>query len=328
MSDHAIVVGIKTYPGLQNLDGPCNDALAFRDWLLDPDGGNLDPGNVRVRLTSDYPAPNGVGDAHPTASDLADLFRDLIRRAAVGEHIGERLFVFVAGHGFADSQDIDSAALFAANAEFLFPLHVAVMHYVSFLQRAWAFEELIVIMDSCRSTNPMHEISKPALPRINPHPNSGRVKVFVGFGATFTQVAREKEFDGEVRGVFSMALLDALENAKPNRLGRVTGSIVKKYVHNGIRKFADNVDAEIEADEHKDVLFVARPPTGIPIEFRIREALIGKQLVVLFGGREEVHREVVVASPVSVPLEPGLYTATIGETFVNLEVPVNDTVTL
>ncbi len=37
--DWAIVVGIRFYPELDNLDGPENDAKAFRNWLVSPTGG-------------------------------------------------------------------------------------------------------------------------------------------------------------------------------------------------------------------------------------------------------------------------------------------------
>lgn len=330
MADHAIVIGIQVYPGLQNLQGPCNDAEAFRDWLLDPNGGGLDLDNIKMALTTEFDAPSGVDDAHPTTVDLEKLFREHVTAAARQQHVGERLFVFVAGHGFADSQDMQSAALFTANAEFFYPLHMAIMCYVDFLHRAWAFDELIVIMDSCRSTNPMYEVAKPALPRISPHANSSRVKRFIGFGAAFSKVAREREFEGSYRGIFSTALLDALRNAKPNQLGRVTGTIVKKYIHNGIRKYAENVDPEIDAREDKDVLFVRRAVSDIPVEFRVDVTRYGRDLVVLFGGRDEIHRITVSSSPLIVSLEPGLYVAKLEGTqqSVAFEVPVDEAVTI
>lgn len=333
MTDHAIVIGIDVYPGLNNLKGSLNDAKEFRDWLLNPSGGNIDPVNLDHCILEVEPDTSEVDDAHPTRDELEDLFRPLVKKAAKGKHIGKRLFVFCAGHGFADSQDAKSAALFAANAESTFPLHLAVLYYVNFLQRAWAFDEIIVVLDSCRSTNPMHEIGKPQLPRINPHANSGKVKVFVGYGAIFNSVSREREFDGISRGIFTMAFMDALKNAKPNTRGRVTGSMVKNHVHNVIEKFAGDVDIgpiEIDANEKKDVLFLRREPNGVPVEFELDPAHHGLELVILFGGQELVHRQSITDSRVSIPLEPGLYIAQIeiAQVTVQFEVPVNEKVRL
>ena len=75
MADHAVVIGIDTYPGMSNLKGPSNDANAFENWLIDPNGGKVDPNNIDKILTRDYPDINNIDDAHPVVSDLENLFR-------------------------------------------------------------------------------------------------------------------------------------------------------------------------------------------------------------------------------------------------------------
>ncbi|MCZ6890438.1 MAG: caspase family protein [Gammaproteobacteria bacterium] len=336
MADHAVVIGIDTYPGFSDLQGPCNDADAFRAWLIDSNGGGLDPANVMPRQPlwiREFPAPVGVADARPVLSELETLFRPLVTRAALRQHTDGRLFIFAAGHGFADSQDMNSAALFTANAELLFPLHLAVIDYANFFRRTWAFDEVILIMDACRSTNALQQISKPPLPRVNPHANAKKVKMFVGYGAGFDQVARERAVNGTVRGIFTMALLDALKNANPNRQGRVNGTTVKRHIHNSINSFAGDVSIpppEILADEDKDVFFLARPAPGIDVEFNVDAAHHNHELVIEFGGVDEVYRANVVATPVTVMLSPGLYKARIEGTTAStkFEVPSDVDVTL
>ena len=39
--DWAVVVGVRLYPDLGDLDGPENDAQAFYDWLVAPEGGDV-----------------------------------------------------------------------------------------------------------------------------------------------------------------------------------------------------------------------------------------------------------------------------------------------
>ena len=56
--DHAVVVGITNYPSLSQLKGPENDAKAFRDWLVDKDGGAIPKGNVSCILSSQFAETN------------------------------------------------------------------------------------------------------------------------------------------------------------------------------------------------------------------------------------------------------------------------------
>ncbi len=314
MADHGIVIGIDSYPGIRDLQGPCNDARAFEQWLLSKHGGGLKRRNVEMLLTSHFPAPTGIEDAHPIEAELAGLFRPLIRRAVRREHTKGRLFIYLAGHGLADPQEIDSAALFAADAEPVsFPTHLAVVEYANFFRRTWAFDEVILIMDACRTTNILHQISKPPLPRVPPHPNAHKVKVFTAFAAGFGQVARERAFPGgTVRGIFTTALLDALENASPNARSRVNGSAIKRHVHNTIDSFAGEIQVpppNIHAEESADVFFVTRKGAGVDVDFELRDEHLNRDLIVLFGGTREVARETIDSSKLTLRLPLGLYKA-------------------
>lgn len=334
MADQAVVIGIETYPGMNDLEGPCNDAVAFKNWLLRLDGGGLDPGNVDILLTRDFSPPIGVADAHPVLAELEELFRPLVIKAAQHKHTEGRLFIFVAGHGFADSQDMKSAALFTANAEILFLPHLAVIQYANYFRRHWAFDQVILIMDACRRTNELQQICEPPLPRVRAHPNAHKVKMFVGFGAGFNQVARERAFaGGKVHGIFTMALLDALEKANPNAIGRVNGSAVERYIHNNIDSFAGGASIkppDFDVNQQKDVLFVKRGPFLVDVVFDIDAVHVNQVLIIAFGGVNEVYREAVAASPVTVRLSPGLYKARIAGTpaATNFEVPTDGNVTL
>lgn len=157
--------------------------------------------------------------------------------------------------------------------------------------------------------------------------------MFIGYGAGFNQVARERIFeDGTVHGIFTMALLDAFNNAKPNKLGRVNGTAIKRHIHNSIDTFAGYVkisSPEIDAKEEKDVFFVARQASVIEVKFNIETAHHNHELVIEFGGVDEVHRVNIDRSSVTVMLSPGLYKARIEGTTasINFEVPKNDNIT-
>ena len=331
-NDYAVIIGIERYPGLNDLQGPCNDAVAFKNWLLREDGGNLLAENVKTLMTTDYPPPISINDAHPVRSDLEQLFRPLVTKAAKKEHIAERLFIFVAGHGLADSNDADSAALYTADADNYNPFHLAVLDYGNYFKRTYAFDEIIMVLDTCRVINLMHAINKAPVPNVKPHSNAGKVKIFIGFGTGYGQESREKMIDGKVRGIFTATLLDALDNAEPNRNDRVTGSSIKKYIHNAIYSIAGDTiisPPEIIADNYKDVVFAVRENSKkYVINFLVRPEMLNHELVILFGGRKEQERVTICDQSVSVELHQGLYKVNIEGTNISKTIEVTNNVTI
>lgn len=341
MADHGIVIGIDGYPGLSDLKGPCNDAQSFKSWLLDPTKGGLNDENVNTILSRDlHMASSDIADARPLQSELENLFMPYIEAAANKQHIDGRFFIFVAGHGFADPDDMESAALYAANAQKLFAANLAISVYVHFFRRQWLFDEIILIMDACRSTSIFHQMGAPPLPRLTAHPNAHKVKTFLGYGAAFNKVTREKEFEDETRGVFTTAVLDALENAPANRMGRVTGSVVKNHIHNIINGIAGRdtaAELDIHVDNAKEVLFLSRASVGgqddvpfIETEFNVQDGHVGNTLVLEKHDGELVVRHQIDSKSFSLNLQSGFFRARIVElNFQQLvEVPGNGSVNL
>jgi hypothetical protein len=333
MSDYAVVIGIENYPGLVNLQGPCNDVDSFVQWLEDPNGGGLDEQNIAKKTCKDFPQPLGPEDAHPVLADLENLFRTLVTKAAENKHTDGRLFIYVAGHGFSEQQDMDSAALITAGADLYNNMHMAVLDYANFFRKAWAFKEIIVLMDTCRTTNPMQSISKAPLPKILPHINANKVKMFTGFATGHNNIARERDMGGHVRGIFTTAFIDALEKAVPNKRGIVNGSAIKNFLHNNIDTFAGAEvvsPPEIKLDQFKEVTFLCRDAYLEGINIVVGADKINKTLIIKFGGQEEVYREVIETNEINLSLQPGLYKVEITDTQINrnIEVPKDARITL
>src|SRR4051794_36034806 len=102
-TDHAIVIGINNYPGIPPpLNGPENDAKSFRDWLVADDGGKVPAGNVRTIVSSDYqPSPEPIA-AEPKVDQFTDAVDALEDMGQAGQGTaGRRLYLYLAGHGFA-----------------------------------------------------------------------------------------------------------------------------------------------------------------------------------------------------------------------------------
>ena len=113
--DYAVVVGIAGYPKLGDLDGTENDAIAFSEWLVSADGGDVPRQNVKLVLSSDYPYNGRPTEALPTTALVDQKFDELIEDGlGQGGRLGRRLYMFFAGHGIAP--DIDETALLMANA--------------------------------------------------------------------------------------------------------------------------------------------------------------------------------------------------------------------
>ena len=316
--DFAVVVGITMYPGFKNLDGPENDAQEFIDWLKAPNKGDVPDAHIARRLTShDHPPlPNTADDAHPWEDELNQLFKVHVQNAALGKRIGRRLYIYAAGHGFADPTDMSTAAIYAANAEDLFPPHVTATAYANFFRQAAAFDEIVLIMDCCRTTSSLQSVRNPPVPNLAPRAGAKNVRMFTAFGASFGSPAREKVFGAKSRGIFTMALMEALERCDPDPHGNVTGQLIKNYIHNRIDALASpvKVDPPEIPIASRDITFLVRQNTPLTnITFAIPADAVGHDLVI-DQSPIEVHREPVQGATAQVPLKPGLYKARVDAT--------------
>jgi hypothetical protein len=276
--DCAIVAGVSRYPGLSDLGGPVNDALAFRDWLVEPDGGGLDPANVEIILSPD-PFPGG-GDpsiAPPTSDQIAAAFRRLQARGkglALGKTIGRRLYIFLAGHGF--SPDKTQPALLTANADEDNLFHVPGRAYAEwFKNRAW-FDEVVLVMDCCREQRAVVPLEVIWPDRNSPKGPSKRF--FYVFAAQKGSVALERPFpeDGDkVHGLVSWALMKGLRGAArdPSDGGRITGRSQKGFVTNHVKALAGAADGtdvrgdaapDVSCSDFDDAVVFAVAPAALP----------------------------------------------------------------
>ncbi len=329
---YAIVIGINDYPlsGLQALKGPVNDAEDFYAWLRDSAGGNLPESNIQRILSSDFRAE----DVLPTPNQVESLFEPFIVNGVQGRY-GERLYIFAAGHGFGDPADIGNTALYAANAKRMFPWHIAVTDYVEWLRRHAVFDEIILIMDCCRTVNSWHSIREPQYVVSAGSPAADKVRYFYAFAVGRGQVARERSFaDGRSSGIFTQAVLDALRVTGPDEQGRVTGSLLKNQIHNSLDKFAGNASIEppeIRLDSFRDITFLRRKKAAaLPVQVDL-QPYSGTETLVLYNGEfKEIRQELASAASLSLELEPGLYKIAVSKTSRQkiFEVPNNERITV
>ncbi len=120
---------------------------------------------------------------------------------------------------------------------------------------------------------------------------------------------------GDIRGIFTKTVLDALDRAPPDEQGQVTGRIVKGYVHQNLRAVAGDTpveDPEFDVDDEKDIVFLTRPAApGTAVRLHL-DPFTGPVIIVIYRGPdEEVLRIEATSADVTVKLPPGYYKPTV-----------------
>lgn len=203
MPDHAVIIGISRYPGLTNLQGPGNDLAAFEQWLLDPAGGGLDDANIHRTGTHLFAA----NPDRPHMQDIKDVFWPITEQAnATGAALGDRLYIYLAGHGVAP--EANDAALLAANTTaYHRDTAMSAIRYANYIGGRGVFREIFAIADCCRDDRSDLEWNGFPYTIRNCGPAARRLDAFA---VRFPSKAREGELGGEPRGFFTAALIDAL----------------------------------------------------------------------------------------------------------------------
>lgn len=323
MADHAILIGIGDYPGLgeeeqpARLLGPVNDVASIKEWLLDRQGGGFaDDSTIHVILSDAAAAvagrPRPTGDELEAALTRIANIAEANRIAGKGMQVGERLYLFMTGHGFSNRRN--SACLFTADATPRLNAHIHATGWLNWLQDSAFFREFVLWMDCCMDRLALDPVRDPLLSVINagipPRAN------FVAFAAQRPLKAVEALMpaDQKVHGVFTWALLQGLRGAAADHNGRVTGRSLADWVRNAQsalmteeQRASSEVALEPEILQEDRALIFAR---GIaPLRYRVTLDLPPEaqdQDALLWSGVPPVARQFTVDGTQRL-LAPGLY---------------------
>jgi Caspase domain len=256
MPNRAIIVGIQAYPELPPaLQGPKNDAKKFFEWVTTR--GGVAVTDAHLILDDDPPAATAV-NAHPTAEVIKYLF-DLLEEEATHSpngRAGNRLYLYLSGHGFG--QSLTDASLLMANAT-----KSRTRHHIP--GRPWAdhffangyFREVLLFLDCCRERYSTTTLNGPGttIPAVPP-PGA---QCFYGFAAKYGKLAVERVIDGQMSGVFTATLLDALKGGAAEEDGRITGETLKAYLYENMKAFLSPADLA-DKDIAKEPDLYCEPP--------------------------------------------------------------------
>lgn len=321
-ADHyAIVVGIGRYPAWQpQLHGPENDAAAVYAWLTDPAGGAVPVANARLITSAALPVAETPLGAKPDPGQIVQAFDWLESLAQAnnangeGLQVGKRLYLFVAGHGFATRRA--EGALFTANATRMQTHHVFASNWLEWFYYADYFDECVLWMDTCMT----YDLA------ITPQPCSYRAvnggghkgSLFAAYAARYPKKAVEARMpDGKFHGAFTMTLLEGLRGAAATPgSGTITGQSLRDYLINGMKRFmtaeqlADSsVSREPDFGFVDSIVFANLPASPqFPLAIRRSTAELPVPFQVLGGSPLKVVAGGTLADEITtLQLETGLY---------------------
>jgi uncharacterized caspase-like protein len=238
MRARALLVGINDYPGIGQLQGPENDVAAVEAWLMSPAGGALDPTRDITKITTTTCHPNGPPpsrvDARPVMQQIYDWVDRLVQEGEgqAGDFpLGDRLYLFFAGHGFhsAGRTAVFMANAWAQNLGEAIPMQPL----AEFLLGYAFFREIILIADACREQldfAPDPYFTRKA--KINQ--NAGQVLRFWAYPCPPGLKTREQPFyNGAMGGVLTNAFLTGVKGLAA-RNDDVRSDDLKSYMINAV----------------------------------------------------------------------------------------------
>lgn len=325
VNDRAIVVGVKDYPALGNLDGPENDARDFQQWLLDPQGGDVPAANIKRILSSDFGVTANPLDAEPTTMRLERAFDELYDLGNNnGGKAGHRLYIYLAGHGFAPSLE-DAALLMANAARGKSGHHISGKTYANWFRQSAFFDEVVLFMDCCREHS--------ARAGVRPTPYDALVvgapaRYLYGFATEWSRASRERPIGagGEVRGLFTTALLAGLRGgATRDAAGQVTAETLANFVHSYLPQLTEQhgierQDPEFSFYKPNPIIFSTVPPVLFHLRVTLTGSAIGKAVELLDGAFEAVHGNKASPALWEWHLPTGMYRVRVDGTSTVLEV--------
>lgn len=311
MVARALLVGINYYPGIGNLQGPENDMTNLEAWLLSPEGGGVKSDADIRKITSTFyhpkSQPTSPARARPVMQQIYEWVDELVEegKALPGDFpLGDRLYMFFAGHGFHSA---GRTALFMANAWANNLGEAIPMQALAEYVRSYAFfREVILLADTCReqidfAPDP-YFARKPEV-----SPNAGKVRRFDAYPCPPGLKTRELPFNGAKGGVLTHAFLTGVKGFAA-RGGLVRSDYLKGYMINAVYEKLEQTP-EINCSEEAEAFPICRAPereTRLTVE-PAAGAPPGNVTVIDGYTDAVVASGDITVSPIQVDVRPGFY---------------------
>jgi len=288
--DFAILTCISSYadPSYPTIDGPPNDLLLVKDWLMSPQGGGLIEENIKiVKTPQPYPTSIDPDEAPPIPAEFDLHFKKIMRsRLALGaERVKNRLYLYFSGHGFCN-RSLDrpaEAALYCANASREFYEHIFGTQYARVAQGRALFKEIVLIMDCCRDSE-IARVPRAASYRDTPDDElAAGVLLLSVYAVPKGGKAQERaigERGNKVYGLLTHAILKLLEELPASSQNAISSSELKQQLLQNWQAICGTDSAprpEVYVPASGDI-FLNTKGRGSLITFKLPPATLGATL--------------------------------------------------
>ncbi len=317
--DWAIVVGITDYSVVQGdarlkitpLKSPHLDAQDFCDWLTSPAGGGLAPDGDHHIWRIVWPDGAAVSSEDQVEPAIRRAVRAIQQTADLNasqgkpRRVGRRLYVYMAGHGFSPREDQTALLMPDFSADCMGPPYHWLGEYTAnWFYEAGYFDEVLLFMDCCRRIQGFPALHMPFPPKRAVNYQQGK-RFFVLAAKRGLETWEQKRPDGEVRGIFTTALLNGLRIG-----GQVTTRSLRDYLVNTLQAAAP------EVREVDDFVINQAHPLTYPVTIHLPPGAIGTDVEVQMrrwvASRWEVKAQTTAAADTwQVHLEPDIYKAVV-----------------
>lgn len=214
MASWAIVIGIDRY-AIQDaaLGGAVRDALDVREWLFDPQGGNVPEANLALVLGPAEGAPDpGVEAAAPDRNSATKAVAELIQRSGGA---GERLYFYYSGHGISARTGFsDEDAMLFSDFEWLLPDNSWSLRSLWEYFATFQFQDQIMLVDACRNAPRIQEVRIGHWPRPRQRDvGTPPAQQFILYATSPGLRAAEEGAPGDEHAAFTRVLLNGLRGA-------------------------------------------------------------------------------------------------------------------
>jgi len=257
MEDYALVIGINDYPSYRGLKGAVDDAKDFGQWLLDPNGGGIDPHDSKKCIVIDS-SPSPIKPLQQHIDEALDEIGKAVVNSA--DKHGRRFYFYFSGHGLGVTYDETSlcTAIWSEDTWRFAALNVRA--YYNMIMESGYFSEVAFFLDCCRTRLVTAGGNGPQIRwTVRPDVNAGNSTSFIAYATAYQNKAFEAAVKGtdDVRGYFTRALLAALRGGAALPAGGVPASKLKEYIESETPRLAK--DDERTQTAKADNSFPANP---------------------------------------------------------------------
>ena len=255
----AVIIGVsefedKNVPGLQYC---ARDAQAFYDWLVSPEHGNYNPGNVRLLLNKDA-----------TLDNIKDVLFNWLKQPIEEDLVT----IYFAGHGTPGSPDTpDNLYLLPYDIDYdrIASTGFPMWDIETVIKRFVKAKKVVVIADACHSggIGNSFDIARRGERgiKVNPINTSLNNLSKVGDGVCVISAAGDREYSQEGKqwggghGVFTYYLMKGLSGASDyNRDGYVSMGELIPYLSEQVRRATQNAQCPSVAGKFDPALTIGK----------------------------------------------------------------------